>query len=111
MFSKVRLWGGNARLGALGRTLATVRFPEGAPAPPKPLIGQFSGPLLHTFLIASTVYISLQSVWLALECGEKKEELLVRERVLEAEIQALVDEKRALLAPESWWRGLRLWRK
>lgn len=71
----------------------------------KPQISQFKGPLLHTFLLASTTYIVLQTVWMNLEYSEKRAELEAESKSLEDKIQRLVDAKKHEFdgRNRTWW--------
>lgn len=72
-----------------------VRFPQ--PNTTKPSLGQFRAPLLHTFLVASTAYIGLHTVWAKLEYDERKRVLERESNELEGRILELVNGKR------KWW--------
>lgn len=75
---------------------STVKFPQPTQdLSTKPKLSQFKNPLFHTFLLASTTYIILHTIWLNLEFNEKKRTLEYQSKDLEEEIQNLVDDKKA----------------
>ncbi|KAK6462662.1 hypothetical protein DFJ63DRAFT_169367 [Scheffersomyces coipomensis] len=94
------------------RSYSTVNFSHinEAPKAPKPQIRQFSNPLLHTFLFASSTYILLNSIWLSLEHENKEKELLAKSKLLEDTIQELLDQKKVELEhSESSRKWYKLW--
>ncbi|CUM62918.1 uncharacterized protein PRCAT00000478001 [Priceomyces carsonii] len=94
------------------RRLSEVKFPEEQVDPSKPKIKEFKYPLFHTFLIASTTYVLLNSLYLKLEQEEKQNELLKRNEELENSIQILVNEKEQELRAKQkkWYSIFNLWR-
>ncbi|KAK6198926.1 uncharacterized protein RJT21DRAFT_52552 [Scheffersomyces amazonensis] len=78
--------------------------------PPKPQIKQFSNPLFHTFLIASSAYILLHSWWISLEYENKEKELIAESKRLEELVQDIINEKQAeLINRESSRKWYKLW--
>ncbi|RLV84266.1 hypothetical protein JA9_004867 [Meyerozyma sp. JA9] len=73
----------------------TVRFTQHAA---KPKLRQFSTPLFHTLLGASSVYIAFHVAWLRLEHREEERKLLKKSQEYEDEIQKLVSAK-----SRRWW--------
>ncbi|KAK6455030.1 uncharacterized protein RJT20DRAFT_54241 [Scheffersomyces xylosifermentans] len=99
------------------RSYSTVKFPEAGFQPKqiqqKPQIRQFANPLLHAFLIASTTYIVLHSIWIRLEREEKEQVLTQRSKELEETIQTLLNQKKQELETSSdgrKWYKLWLWK-
>jgi hypothetical protein len=82
-----------------------VTFPSPAP-PAKPALSEFRDALLHCFLLASTTYVALHTVWYVLELAERERELAATAAALETRIQALVDAKKAPPPRSRWffWR-------
>lgn len=103
MFSTVRL---------AQRQYSTVRFStQFDAANPKPTLAQFKYPLFHVFLIASSTYMAMNAWWYALEYKEKEQKLQEAARALDLELQAVIDEKKAVHAeshPKKSW--FRFWR-
>lgn len=83
----------------------SVKFPQSVEElqPQKPKVGQFKTPLFHTFLIASSTYMFLHMVGLALEHEEEQKLYIQAEKELETEIQTLVDQKKLQLQLRRWY--------
>lgn len=88
----------------------STKFPEHAMIQQKPQLSQFKFPLYNTFLIASSVYIFLNTVWYKLEHDEREKELTIKAKLIEDEIQQLVDSKKVEFQEivqqeqKSWWK-------
>jgi hypothetical protein len=86
----------------------SIRFPEHiGEVATKPKISEFKTPLLNTFLIASSTCLVFHSLWLSLEYVEREKELSARAKVLENEIQSIVDVKKEGIVTKKWYW---LWR-
>ncbi|CAH6723093.1 hypothetical protein CLIB1444_13S00166 [[Candida] jaroonii] len=81
------------------RRLYSTEFPTNINS--KPNISQFKTPLLHTFLIASTTYLLLNTIAMTLEYEEEKQKIENLEKSIEFEIQTVIDNKKKQL--ESRW--------
>lgn len=76
----------------------------------KPKISQFKTPLLHTFLIASTTYLLLNTIAMTLEYEEEKQKIETLEKSIESEIQTAIDNKKKQLESK-WYQKLPLFWK
>lgn len=94
------------------RDYSYVNFPLGNSAePPKPTLSQFKNPLFHCFLIASTTYIVLHTIWINLSSSEKEAKFIEKTGVLEDRIQQLVDDrKNAYESKRTWYNVFKFWK-
>lgn len=104
-----------SRLARPFRSYATIKFNEDFDKPktsPKPKISQFRYPLFHTFLIASTAYMALITLWYGLEYNEVENQLKEKSSKLEQELNAALEEAKVELIehkPKRSW--LFFWKK
>ncbi|CAK7901229.1 hypothetical protein CAAN1_06S03070 [[Candida] anglica] len=80
----------------------SVKFPQ--TSAPAPTVGQFRNPLLHCFLLASSTYIVLHTVWLSLEYEHREKELKKSTELLESRIQTYVDARSTADKSKKWWK-------
>lgn len=94
------------------RYYSFVNFPQGNYVDaPKPTLGQFKTALFHCFLIASTTYITLHTIWMNLHSSETEENLIEKTKSLEGKIQLLVDEKKNEIESKKKWTSiLKFWK-
>ena len=94
------------------RSYSYVNFPQGdSIESPKPTLSQFKNPLFHCFLVASTTYIVLHTVWTNLNSSEKEERFIDKTKAFEDRIQQLVDKKRnELESKKSWSHVFKFWK-
>lgn len=96
------------------RRYATVKFSENfdgqQPEVTKPKLSEFRNPLLHTFLIASTAFMGLNTLWNWLEYAQVEKELIEKSKMLEAEMQKALDEVKEDITPKSKWLKWSFWR-
>lgn len=101
-FSKINSLGNGIRFYSLN-------FPEpDKPTSARPLLGQFKYPLLHVFLISSTVYMLLHALRYKLEYDEEKTKLAAKEKAIELEIQEIINRKQQELN-NKWYKKLSFW--
>lgn len=97
------------------RTYAAIKFNENFDNPklsPKPKLSQFKYPLFHTFLIASTAYMALNTLWYGLEYNEVEKKLREKSAKLEEEMNVALEEAKVELVdqkPKRSW--IFFWRK
>lgn len=85
-------------------------FDGSSPEPKKPSLKDFRYPLFHTFLLASTTFMGLNTLWYSLEYEQMEAQLQEKSKVLEAEMQTALDSVRDEIKKPSWsWFSF--WRK
>lgn len=98
------------KTGRFSRSMTTVKLLEPEVKEVKPKLSQFKNPLYHTFLVASSAYIFLHTMWFALEYEEEKKRLEAKSEALEKEIHGLVEEKKMELESKNRSWIPRLWK-
>lgn len=91
------------------RRYSRTKFPEDGLVHDKVKLSQFKFPLYNTFLVASSVYIFLNTIWFKLEHDEREKQLEIKSKQIEDEIQQLVNKKlvelkEIVLENKSWWK-------
>lgn len=90
-------------------------FDGQSPEPKRPQLRDFRYPLFHTFLLASTTFMALNTLWYSLEYEQVEQQLIEQSKVLEAEMQQALDEAREDLqksSPKSSWTSwIKFWKR
>lgn len=95
----------------------SIKFSENfdgqLPEPRKPTLRDFRYPLFHTFLLASTTFMALNTLWYSLEYEQVELLLIERSKQLEAEMQQALSEAREDIQKTSktWTSKLMFWKK